>query len=49
MSVTREFLQPTEETPIKPCLLVVMNAKENEIIYVIYGHASLGSRCFTHL
>ena len=32
MSVTREFLQPTEETPIKPCLLIVMNAKENDII-----------------
>ena len=30
MSVTREFLQPTEETPIKPSLSIVMNAKENE-------------------
>ena len=35
VSVTREFLQPTEETPIKPSPLIVMNAKENEIIYVI--------------
>ena len=49
MSVTREFLQPTEETPIKPSLSVVMNAKENEIIYVIYyDHASLSTCCFTH-
>ena len=48
MNVTREFLQPTEETNIKPCFLIVMNAKENEIIYVIYDHASLGTCCFTH-
>ena len=48
MSVTREFLQPTEETPIKTSLLIVMNAKENEIIYVIYDHASLSTCCFTH-
>ena len=48
MSVTREFLQPTEETPITPYLLIVMNAKENEIIYVIYDHASLSTCCFTH-
>ena len=48
MSVTRESLQPTEETPIKPSLLIVMNAKENEIIYVIYDHASLSTCCFTH-
>ena len=48
VSVTREFLQPTEETPIKPCLLIVINAKENEIIYVIYDHASLGTCCFKH-
>ena len=46
MSVTREFLQPTEETAIKPCLLTVINAKKNEIIYVIYDHASLGTCCF---
>ena len=44
----KEFLQPTEETPIKPSLLIVMNAKENEIIYVIYDHASLSTCCFTH-
>ena len=40
MSVAREFLQPTEETPIKPSRIIVMNAKENEIIYVMYDHAS---------
>ena len=48
MSATREFLQSTEETAIKPSLLIVMNAKENEIIYVIYDHASLSTCCFTH-
>ena len=48
VSVIREFLQPTEETPIKPCLLIVMNAKDNEIIYVIYDHPSLSTCCFTH-
>ena len=48
MSVTREFLQHTEETPIMLSLLIVMNAKENEIIYVIYDHASLSTYCFTH-
>ena len=48
MSVTRDFLQPTEETPIKPSLLIVMNATENEIIYVVYDHASLSTGCFTH-
>ena len=48
VSVTREFLQPTEETPIKPSLLIAMNAKENEIIYVIYDHASLSTCYFTH-
>ena len=48
VSVTRGFLQPTEETPIEPSLLIFMNAKENEIIYVIYEHASLSTCCFTH-
>ena len=47
VSVTRVFLQPTEETPIKPSLLIVMNAKDNEIIYLIYDHASLSTCCFT--
>ena len=32
MSVTREFLQPTEDTPVKLSLLIVTNAKDNEII-----------------
>ena len=40
VSVTREFLQPTKETPIKPSLLIVTNAKDNEIIDLIYHHAS---------
>ena len=48
MSVKREFLQPTEETPIKPSLLIVTNAKDNEIIDLIYDHASLIPCCFTH-
>ena len=29
--VTREFFQPTKETPIKPSLLILTNAKDNEI------------------
>ena len=41
MSVTREFLQPTKETPVKPSLLIVTNAKDNEIIDLIYDHALL--------
>ena len=48
MSVTRKFLQPTEEMSIQSSLLTVMNAKENEIIYVIYDHASLSTCYFTH-
>ena len=39
-SVTREFLQPTKETPIKPSLLIVTNAKDNEIVDLIYNYAS---------
>ena len=41
VSVTREFLQRTKETPIKPSFLIVKNAKDNEIIDLIYDHASL--------
>ena len=48
MSVTREVFQPTKETPIKPSLLIVTNAKNNELIDLIYDHASLISCCFTH-
>ena len=40
VSVTREFLQPTKETPIEPFLSVVMNAKDYKIIDLIYDHAS---------
>ena len=47
MNVIREFLQPTEETPIKPSLLIAMNAKDNEIIYPIYDHSSLSTCYFT--
>ena len=48
VSVTRKFLQPTKETPVKPSLLIVTTAKDNEIIDLIYDHASLILCCFTH-
>ena len=49
VSVTREFLQQTEGTPIKPSLLIVTNTKDNEIINLIYDHAlSLIPCCFAH-
>ena len=48
MSVTKEFLQLTKETPIKFSLLIVTNAKDNEIIDLIYDHAPLIPCCFTH-
>ena len=48
VSVTWEVFQPTKETPIKPSLLILTNAKENEIINLIYDHASLIPCCFTH-
>ena len=41
MSVTREVFQPTKGTPIKLSLLILTNAKDNEIIDLIYDHASL--------
>ena len=47
MNVRREFLQPTKEMPIKPSLLIATNAKDNEIIDLIYDHASLIPCCFT--
>ena len=40
-SVTRGVFQPTKQTPIKPSLLLLTNTKENEIIDLIYDHASL--------
>ena len=46
MSVTKEFLQLTKEMPIKPSLLIVMNAKDNEIIDLSYDNASLVPCCF---
>ena len=48
LSVTREVFQPTKETPIKPSLLILTNAKDNETIDLIYDHASLIPYCFTH-
>ena len=48
VSVTREFFQPTKETPIKPSLLILTNAKDSNIIYLIYDHASLIPCCFTY-
>ena len=47
VSVTREFHQPTKETPIKPSLLIVTNPKDNEIIGQIYDDVSLIPCCFT--
>ena len=41
VNVTREVSQPTKETLIKPSLLILRNAKDNEIIDLIYDHASL--------
>ena len=48
MSVTRDVFQPTKDTPFKPSLLILMNAKDDEIIDLIYDHASLIPCCFTH-
>ena len=48
VSVAREFLQLTKEALIKPSLLIVTNAKDNEIVDLIYHHASLIPCCFTH-
>ena len=44
----REVFQPTKETPIKPSLLLLTNAKDNEIHDLICDHASLIPCCFTH-
>ena len=41
MSVTREVFQPTKNAPVKPSLLIITNAKYNEITDLIYDHASL--------
>ena len=40
VSVTREVFQSTKGTPIKPSDLMLTNAKDNEIIDLIYDHAS---------
>ena len=44
VSVTREVFQPT----IKPSLSILTNAKDNEIIDLIYDRALLIPCCFTH-
>ena len=49
VSVTREVFQPTKKMPIKPSLLIITNAKDNEmIIDLIYDHTSLIPCCFAH-
>ena len=48
VSIASKFLQPTKETPIKPSLVIVTNAKDKEIIDLISDHASLILCCFTH-
>ena len=48
VSVTREVFQPIKELPIKPSLFILTNAKDNEIIVLIYDHALLIPCCFTH-
>ena len=47
-TVAREVFQPTNKTPVKPALLILTNAKDNEIIDPICDHASLIPCCFTH-
>ena len=48
VSVTRKVFQTIEGPPIKPSLLILTNAKANEIIDLIYDHALLIPCCFTH-
>ena len=48
VSVTREVFKSTKETPINSSLLILTNAKDNEIIDLIYDHALLIPCCFTH-
>ena len=48
MSVTREVFQLTKETSIKPSLLILTNGKDNEVIDLMYDHASLIPCCFIH-
>ena len=54
VSVTREVFRPTKDTPIKPSLLLLTNAKDNEIIDLSRDHFSsiemsplTSLRCFT--
>ena len=48
VNVTRGVFQTAEETPIKPSLLIPTNAKDNEIIDLIYDYASLIPCFFRH-
>ena len=48
VSATREVFQFTKKMPIKPSLLRLKNAKDSEIIDLIYDHALLIPCCFTH-
>ena len=41
VTATIEVFQPTKETTIKPSVLIFTNAEDNEIIDLIYDHASL--------
>ena len=41
VTATIEAFQPTKKTTIKPSVLIFTNAKDNEIIDLIYDHASL--------
>ena len=35
-----ELFQPNNEMPVKPSLLILTNAKDSEIIDLLYYHAS---------
>ena len=39
VSATWEVFQPTKDMPIKPSLLTFTNAKDNEIVDLVYDHA----------
>ena len=45
VSARRKVFQPTKETPIKPSLLIITNAKDNDITDLIYVYVSLIPCC----
>ena len=47
VSVTSEVFQPPKEKPIKSSLLILTNAKDNQVVDLIYDHASSIFCCFT--